>query len=103
MSIVWKKTICIADKNDMDTLIKLDNETHVEIYLEPHECPDFLVDNTTGQITPQVKSVCINGTQWNLIPGKNMVPESVYQLLISSKQHLQQARQSSKPRCIGRF
>ena len=103
MSIIWKKNLFIADQNDLDTLAQLERETLVEIDLPPEACPDFLVDNATGQITPQVKSVCINGTQWNLVPGKNRVPVSVYELLLASETSLKQARQSQKPRCIGRL
>jgi hypothetical protein len=103
MSIVWKKTLFLADKNDLDTLTQLERETLVDVDLPPEACPDFLVDNTTGQITPQVKSICINGTQWNLVPGKNRVPASVYDLLMASNASMAQARQSQKPRCIGRF
>jgi hypothetical protein len=103
MSIVWRKTLCIGDKNDLDTLDKLEKETQVEVFLTQEACPDFLVDNTTGKITPNVKSICINGTQWNLVPGKNRVPASVYELLVASEASLQKAKQHQRPQCIGRF
>jgi hypothetical protein len=99
--ILNAKQLYVADKNDVDTLEQLDKENKVTLHLEEKYCNDFLIDPYTKAITPKVLSICINGTQWNLTPGENIVPESVYDMFQRSVESAKISKRKASPLCIG--
>lgn len=76
-----QKKLVVADANDVKTLDNFNSEKQVEVWLQPQECTDYVYDKANNVCIAQVKCITINGTQFNLVPGKNKVPLSVAQFL----------------------
>ncbi|MBY0403804.1 MAG: hypothetical protein K2X66_07880 [Cyanobacteria bacterium] len=93
--------LVIADANDEKTLIALEKEKTTELWLEAHECKDFVVDRASGFHITQVKCVTINGARFNLVPGKNMVPWSVFEFIQQSQMLAKEAVKPILSRNLG--
>ena len=78
-------TLTIGDLQTLETLDKFKNEKWYEIYFEPNDEEDYAVwslDQSGKKVVTRVsKCVTINNTRWYILPGKNKVPKSVYELL----------------------
>jgi hypothetical protein len=93
----------VADETDMKSLEQWQAEPLVWLDLTPKQCPDYLIDRSTGHVIPQVRSIRINGAQWDLKPGRNQVPRSVYEFFLQSEVDAFKARQAQKPRYLGQL
>lgn len=90
-----------ADQQDMETLKQFEQEPKVEIHMELNDETDYAVINPDGSVTRVAECVTINGTRWQLVPGKNIVPKSVYELLIQREQDRKRFTPAPGGKCIG--
>jgi len=74
------------DKEEQQALQEFLNEPTVEIYYHLNDETDYSVQWMNGSqlCTARVSEcVTINGVRWHLLPGKNLVPRSVYEFILS--------------------
>ena len=86
------------DDEEMQTLHDWLNGPMVEVYRDLNDETDYAVhyldlDGKTC-VARVSDTVNINGVQWNLVPGKNLLPVPIYEFLI---QNAEQARMMSRP------
>ncbi len=74
------------DDQDIQTMDAWMNERQVEIYYDLNDETDYAVgfidfDGKAG-VARISECVTINGIRWNLQPGKNIIPKSVYEFIM---------------------
>lgn len=72
--------------HEHETLQQFLDEPQVEIYYDLNNETDYAVqwqDGDKVRIARVSECVTINGVRWHLIPGKNLVPKSVYEYIQS--------------------
>ena len=83
------KKLVPADVQMIQTLDQAKHEREVEFYMEPNDEEDFAVfslDETGKQVVTRVsKCITINGVRFHIVPGKNKVPEFVYEFIMQMK------------------
>jgi hypothetical protein len=85
------------DEDEQATLDAFLNEPQVEIYYDLNDERDYAVGFETAdgiKVARISDTVTINGVRWHLVPGKNLLPKSVYEFL---KQCPEQCRRISAP------
>jgi hypothetical protein len=88
--ITKPKNVYIPDDGDIQALVKLQESKTRQIWLEDHECNDFILDkNGTG--VAKVKIVSVGAWAKHLVPGWNEVPGHVAEMLEENKKALKNA------------
>jgi len=61
----------------------------VEFYCEPNDEEDYAVfslDEAGKTVVTRVaKCITINGVRWHVVPGKNLLPKTVYEFILQMK------------------
>lgn len=96
-----------ADKSDVEFQEKIKDEPTVDIFMDESQCQDYRYDRITKQLHYPVKTYSINGHPYDLKPGLNKVPASVYEFIQQCQQDKAYGdaanRELQKPRCIAEY
>ncbi len=77
------RSLYAADEQDAKTLANLLDEPQVEFYVDSDPSKNYWV-YSPGQATEVADTVTLNGTQWLIVPGKNVLPKSIHKIYIES-------------------
>ena len=86
------------DPDEQDTLEAFLKEPQVEIHYDINDDRDYAVyynTNSGVKVARVSDTVTINGVRWHLVPGKNVLPKSVYEFLVQCPE---QCRRLSSPK-----
>lgn len=76
------RRLYLADEADLNMLKVFEAEAKIEVFYEPNDDTDYAIHNADGSVTRVSECITINGTQWLIVPGKNLLPRTVYEFLL---------------------
>ncbi|MFM7468089.1 MAG: hypothetical protein ACKO37_01115 [Vampirovibrionales bacterium] len=94
-----------ADTEQSKTLQAFQEEPLVSVWIVPDPHSDMMIPLSDGSIYQLCDTVTLNGIRFDLTPGENKLPRSVYEFLLQcpEQRHRVTTPQAGSNLCIGRI
>lgn len=94
-----------ADAEQMKTLDQFQREPLVSLFLEPDPRRDMIVPLSNGEVLHVCESVTINGIRFDLNPGENRLPRTVYEFFMQCPDQRRRVTspQANAFQCLGKL